>query len=302
MADKRFILNKTLTSDYLEQTVHETAHILLPKNLPIKITVAGIRTIVHVGEFAIIPPGCTFAINSSPERYLVDFDFNFIKDNPDFTILLPIITKPCIFHPVITEEGKNSGYTNWYTKSTPMANSENQAGNSVVNIINFKHSPVYIVQELIEILKSNKLHFSEALSTSKILELYSMLGEEIYTNSLDGKHETAASSGISANLSASIRFILEHYGEDISLENVAESAGYSRTHYSKLFKDFYKISFYDFLQDVRVQAATKLLTDTDLSISDIGSSSGFSSSSTLNRVFKQETGYSPREYRKDFKK
>lgn len=300
MTEKKIKFNDELSHDYAEAAVHDTAHIIFPKNLPIKITVAGIRTIVHVGEFAVIPSGCLFAVNSSPERYCIDFDFDLVKKNPDFTILLPIITNPCVYHPVHTDTGINAGYTVWYTSVLAEHYAENplSQNSEQPKIVYSRISPAAVVSEITEVLTSGGLHFLNTFAHSKISELYSLLGEEILLNGFNGRHETAASPAVVNNLSASVRFILEHHGAEISLETVSEAVGYSRTHYSKLFKDFYKISFYDYLTDVRVRSAARLLTETDMSVAEAGEAAGFSSSSTFNRVFKQKTGLSPREYRK----
>lgn len=304
MCENSIRFNEELSRGYFESAVHTSAHILFPKNLPIKITVAGIRTIVHVGEFAIIPAGRMFAINSSPERYCIDFDFRLVKNNPDFTVLLPIIINPCIYHPVSSGAEKNTGYTTWYTSAFAESHSLLQSGGNTLqapgqgNTVRFRISPAAIVREITDLLLSGSLHFPNTFAESEIFRLYSMLGEEILTNGFHGKHETAASPAVIRKLSASIQFILDNHGAETGLDEVAEAAGYSRTHYSKLFKEFYQFSFYDYLTDVRVASAAKLLTETDLSIAEAGETAGFSSSSTFNRVFKQKTGLSPRDYRR----
>lgn len=290
-------LNKPLSNDYAGPCVHSAAHILFPKNLPVKITVSGMRTIVHVGEFAVIPPYCVFEINSSPERYCIDFNFEMIEKNPEFTVLLPMILNPCIFHPVNSEQEAFMGHTDWYARSaeTPDRKDFQQY---FPNMHAFDISPAIIIKEAVSALAAEDMHFKNTFAFSKIFELYSVLGDEIHARGFAGKHETAAAPNIIKNLSESISFIVKSESFEISLEDAANAAGYSRTHYSKLFKDFYKISFYDFLLASKVRKAAKLLCNTALHISDTGVRSGFSSSSTYNRVFKQETGYSPSDFRK----
>lgn len=296
MSEALIKLNEALSKDYLEMTVHDTAHVILPKNLPIKLTVGGIKSIVHVGEFAIIPPGNAFAINSSPERYCLDFDFEIISSNEEFNIIYPIVSRPGIYHPVTADDGFY-GTTTWYTgeicgETPPMSNF------MIPHPFKLDFSPVALLTELAERLISNNGHFPNSLATAKLYELFAGLGEEIIFRGFNGKQETAASAPSLINLGKTIGFIHENYSKELDLEAVSSVAGYSRTHYSKLFKEFYKLSFYDYLTDVRVRMAGIMLRTTDKSIAEIGEGAGFSSSSTFNRVFKQETGYSPREYRK----
>lgn len=293
---KNVWLNESLSRDYKELTVSSSAHIIFPKNLPIKITIAGVRTIVHVGEFAIIPPNCVFAINSSPERYCIDFDFDIIKNNFDFRLLHPILIKPCVYHPINTEQHPNIGYTTWYTLITTASQADTNTYLKHESFI----SPITIVKEIASMLDSNKLQFTDAYNSGKILELYSILGDELVFSGFKGKPKTTAASDVIKNLTNSINYILYNFKSELTLEDVANVAGYSRSHYSKLFKEFYGISFYDYLLSLRVHCAALLLAHAEMSVTEIGSFSGFSSSSTLNRVFKQETGFSPRDYRKMF--
>lgn len=289
--------NNSLETGYLETSVHKTSHIIVPKDLPVKVTLAGIKTIIHVGEFAIIPQGNVFAINSSVERYCLDFDFSVIKKNPELTILLPITSKPCVYHPKTNVDGFHAGYTNWYTNPVD----GEYPPSSDYSLPKPFITPVSLglmLTGLCESIYSRVLHLSDTYALSKLYELYTYLGEEIIFRGFNGRQETAASGTSIYKLSSAVGFISQNYMRVLSLEAVAEHVGYSRTHLSKLFKEFYKLSFYDYLIDVRVNEAITLLAESDMSVSDIEAAAGFSSSSTFNRVFKQETGCSPRDFRR----
>lgn len=88
-----------------------------------------------------------------------------------------------------------------------------------------------------------------------------------------------------------------NYMEDVSLEKAADIAGFSKFHFSRLFKEFTGQNFYDYLCYKRIQATEKLLINSDLSITDIAYKCGFSSPSTYNRTFKRIKGCTPSEYR-----
>lgn len=56
--------------------------------------------------------------------------------------------------------------------------------------------------------------------------------------------------------------------------------------------------FSDFLIDLRLAKACKLILESDMTISEIGYKSGFNNLSNFNRLFKKYRGFSPKEFRK----
>jgi len=92
-------------------------------------------------------------------------------------------------------------------------------------------------------------------------------------------------------------YIDEHCTEDLTLESVADRAGFSKFHFSRLFKQFTNISFYKYLNQKRIETAEKLLVSPNLSVTEVSLSSGFSSMSSFIRMFKQVKGCTPTEYR-----
>ena len=92
-------------------------------------------------------------------------------------------------------------------------------------------------------------------------------------------------------------YIGDHCTEDLTLENVAMRAGFSKYHFSRLFKQFTNVSFYRFLNQKRIEHAEVLLTDPTMSVTDVSLSSGFGSLSSFIRMFKLIKGCTPSEYR-----
>ena len=93
-------------------------------------------------------------------------------------------------------------------------------------------------------------------------------------------------------------FIAEHYMEPIGVEQIAARFSYSREHFSRVFKKYYGISPFEFLQKNRIQEAVYLLRTSTLSVKEIARKVGFSSASYFCRVFKKITRISPAQYRK----
>ncbi|SFC21128.1 AraC family transcriptional regulator [Butyrivibrio sp. YAB3001] len=93
-------------------------------------------------------------------------------------------------------------------------------------------------------------------------------------------------------------YIDSHRSDDLTVEQLADLAGFSKFHFERLFKSYMGISCYQYITKRRVLMAQELLGDTDLSVMDIALQSGFFSLSTFNRVFKDINKCSPTEYRK----
>lgn len=97
-------------------------------------------------------------------------------------------------------------------------------------------------------------------------------------------------------------YLNEHCTENITLEQLANMSGFSKSHFIRLFKDFAGVSYYEYLTKRRmINAEILLLDNPELSITDLALMSGFNSLATFNRVFKASHGCTPTEYRKKFK-
>ncbi len=92
-------------------------------------------------------------------------------------------------------------------------------------------------------------------------------------------------------------FINEHCTEDLTLDMVADRAGFSKYHFSRLFKQFTNISFYKYLNQKRIENAEKLLIRPEMSVTEASLASGFTSLSSFIRMFKLIKGCTPSEYR-----
>lgn len=95
-------------------------------------------------------------------------------------------------------------------------------------------------------------------------------------------------------------YILKNFKEKITLQEVASLANMSESAFSRYFKSRVNKSFSDFLGDVRISNARKLLQDEDLNISQVCFESGFPTLSNFNKQFKDRIGKTPLAYKKEF--
>lgn len=90
-------------------------------------------------------------------------------------------------------------------------------------------------------------------------------------------------------------YIEEHFKENISFADVAKHLKYERHYLSQYINKRSSLSFSKIVNQYRVETATELLRNTDLSISDIAFESGFQSIRTFNRVYFELTGRTPKQ-------
>ncbi len=92
-------------------------------------------------------------------------------------------------------------------------------------------------------------------------------------------------------------YIEENYHKDISLEDVSRSVDISSYYFSKLFKEETGENFIEYLTNIRIEKAKKLLQNRELSIKNICVDTGYSDPNYFSRIFKKQVGVTPTEYR-----
>lgn len=96
-----------------------------------------------------------------------------------------------------------------------------------------------------------------------------------------------------------IKFYLNiNYAEKIKLQDVAKSFGIHPNYLTRIFHEKYGISPKQYLIDLKLKKARRLLTTTELSISVIANSLGFDDQLAFTKIFKKAFTVSPSEYRK----
>lgn len=95
-------------------------------------------------------------------------------------------------------------------------------------------------------------------------------------------------------------FVMENFAEKIQLTQVSALANMTESAFSRYFKSRMNKTFSEFLMDVRIAHACKLLHEVDRNISEISLECGFNTLSHFNRQFKEKMGITPIQYKKDF--
>lgn len=95
-------------------------------------------------------------------------------------------------------------------------------------------------------------------------------------------------------------YVLQHFAQEIRLGDVASLAGMTEAAFCRYFKARSNKTFIDFVNEIRIGHACKLLLDDKWTIAQIAYDSGFDSLSNFNRNFKKYIGHTPREYKGNY--
>ncbi|MCR5033257.1 MAG: AraC family transcriptional regulator [Lachnospiraceae bacterium] len=139
--------------------------------------------------------------------------------------------------------------------------------------------------------------FDELEIYSLIMQFIGFCGRNI--NLFQGADPVSASISRKKNITLSnvCVYISDHFTEDLTLEQIATYAGFSKFHFERIFTEYTGMTFYQYLQQMRINYAQTLLSNPELTITDISYQAGFSSSMAFTRAFKKSTGYPPSQFR-----
>ena len=97
-------------------------------------------------------------------------------------------------------------------------------------------------------------------------------------------------------------YIAKNYMDEIRLNTLADIAGMSPSAFSRFFKLHTGRNLSDYIIEMRLGYASRMLVDTSKSVSEISFQSGFNNLSNFNRIFRKKKGCSPSEFRDNYQK
>ena len=221
------------------------------------------------GDIVLICPGCIHTLYAPEKgrRIIFQADINPLRFMKEIETLVTIIS-PLI---VITPEDFPSIY--------------NKVKSLLLEIKN-------------EYLSSSTF-FSEVSIYSKTLEIITLIGRSraaagMETPSPDAprKQEEYIEKFIEI-----CNYISAHCSDELNLEAVASMSSFSKFYFSRLFKQFTNVSFYKYVNQKRIEKAAEMLTEPNISITNVALSCGFESLSSFIRMFKIVKGCTPTEFR-----
>lgn len=98
------------------------------------------------------------------------------------------------------------------------------------------------------------------------------------------------------------QYVNDHYAESLKLDDIADLVGMSPVAFSRFFRQRTGRTLSDYIIDIRLGYAARMLVDSSKNISEICYECGFNNLSNFNRTFKAKRNYTPRDFRAMFKK
>lgn len=159
--------------------------------------------------------------------------------------------------------------------------------------IKFKASFAVLLEDLIDKKDLKRLTlFIELLETLSQSTDYQILASENFNIKPDDAENE--------RMRKILEFTLDNFQNEVEINEVADLANLTVPSFCRYFKARTRKTYIDYLHEIRVGHARKLLIDNKLSISQIGLECGFQNLSNFHRIFKKQVGLTPLAYRKHF--
>lgn len=164
------------------------------------------------------------------------------------------------------------------------------------------HFPAPDNRELLPLLEQlpNIKGVEQLITLLLLLERMTNVKSRRYLGSLHF-HNTL-SSFTDNRLEKILSYITYHYTENINLDQIATMTAMNTASFCRYFKEKAGKTFMQYILELRVGYACRLLASNQMDISQIGIECGFNTLSHFNRIFKRITGFTPSGYRKEILK
>ncbi len=166
--------------------------------------------------------------------------------------------------------------------------------------LSFPLAAIMKIYPMIDTLASEKHGFYAAIKFLTILYEMSLF-EDACTLSSSSFAKIGIQSD-SRRVQKVQNYINDHYKEEIRLNTLADMVGMTPVSFSRFFKLRTGRSLSDYIIDIRLGFATRLLVDSTMSIAEICYECGFNNLSNFNRIFKKKKNCSPKEFRENYRK
>ena len=109
----------------------------------------------------------------------------------------------------------------------------------------------------------------------------------------------AGKLGAQESVHRAIRYMQEHYMENIDIGSLANELGFHSAYLTRLFNRYVGETPLKYLTSIRIEEAKKLLLDSSLSIADVGERVGYPDQFHFSKIFRKTTGVNPSAFRRD---
>lgn len=178
-----------------------------------------------------------------------------------------------------------------------------------------RYAPDAVVRELLEMTRYLKTQSTEDTAALQTMEekLRELQDAEYYVNSdwlfeyihtqmsIIAKNRSHAAETDQQRITRKAQaFCEQHYSEPLTLEEVAEEFHLAKSYFCTLFHKETGTAFWEYLTQVRIKNAKRLLEQTEMKANAISAAVGYQNASHFNRIFSEMCGVAPMEYRRRF--
>jgi AraC-like DNA-binding protein len=246
---------------------HTAAEIIMPLENIYTVIVNDTTYVLDPGDILVLPPGELHEIMApdSGERIILQFDYSLLYNLKGFDSTFHLLRPCCV---ITTKQHEELGQS---LRALLMEVKNEYFGHSLL-----KEASAYaLLIQFFVLIGRNVMQVERSGNESK---------SQKYRKNID-------------NFLKVCNYMNEHCTEDIQVDELAELAGFSKFHFTRLFKQFIGMSYYDYLNQHRIMYAEKLLIDPNMSVTEVAMRSGFGSLATFNRAFKVYKKCTPTQYK-----
>lgn len=245
---------------------HTPLEIIMPVKNQYYVTCCNQKFTLREDDILLIYPGAVHSMKASQgQRLIFQADISFLNNIKDLNSALSLIS------PVVVITPENTPNAHKQIKELLLEISDEYFGNAPL---------------------------SEASIYSKLIKILVLVG----------RNNTANITSTNSNFRKYIKhtelilnlcsYINEHYNENITLDDMAKISGYSKYHFSRIFKRYTNYSLYKYVNARKIEQAEKLLIDENLTITEVALRCGYSNLSSFIRMFKIIKGCTPTEFKR----
>lgn len=174
----------------------------------------------------------------------------------------------------------------------------------IQELLNNAHRGIAFPEEAIKYVEPKLLALSKKRGFDSFLEFQSILydlaisrGQKLLTNMSFSQKDNFLNS---EKIKKVYNYIQANYNKKIKVEEVASLVDLSVVSFSRLIKQRTGKTFVDFLNELRLGHATRLLIESNKTITEICFECGFNNISNFNRIFKKSQGCTPSQFRESY--
>lgn len=244
---------------------HEELEILYVSDGEMEYSVNGQRMVIHSGEGILIPPRRIHS-NRSPRGSSVAFYCMIL--HPTYLCVSPYIEKTYV-NPIL-----GTGSFDYLILKSDDWTKE------IIDKVTVTFDSINTNEFELEVLE-NAFHILRVISKN--------VDEDYHVEQVTGPYVST--------FRQMLTYINEHYMEKISLEDIAMAGNIGKTLCAKIFRRYTDKTPGDYLIHYRVTQSLNMLTDSELSITQIAYATGFNSASHYTKTFRELIGCTPNKYR-----